>query len=351
MLPTSGSFNFQSVPIKTFVEQAFQWIEIPPEQIDVEKQAFAKSSIDFLLSSWMVESTNLWTLSQTYLPLLPAQRQYILPNTISDVIQAVLRQSTRQLNGVAASSAGGVADNAFDGNSTTACTQNAPDGNISYDYGIGKTQAISFVGIQSNSNTSYSLVVESSQDTVVWETIGTITQSFVAGVNVWIDILRPATARAYRIRETGGATLDIQEIYFNNQVIDYEISEISRSQYLSFPNKSLQGRPTSYYLDRQLSPTLYIWPVPTAIYNCLQISYKQMIQDVGKFSTNTVFIPGRFYSALVFGLAWYLAIRYKFEKAQYFQALYKESFAIATIEDSETTPIRILPDDNYSYGE
>ncbi len=269
MLPTSGTFNFQSIQIELIIREAFERIGILGEFVEPQKLDSAKRSIDFLLLEWMNKSVNLWTLESSYLPLVTSQTQYTLPVTVSNIIQANLRTSTRQLNGLANSSNGGVAAEAFDGNPLTACTQNAQNGNISYDYGVGETQQINFVGIQSNVDTTYNIIVESSVDNMNWLTlIASSSLNFVKGVNVWFDVPIPIDARAYRIRETAGATLDIEEIYFNNNILDIPISNVSRYEYFTYPNKKLEARPSVYYLDRQITPILNLWPTPSNEYNC-----------------------------------------------------------------------------------
>ena len=342
---TSGTFNFQSIQVELIIREAFERIGILGEFVESQKLDSAKRSIDLLLIEWMNKSTNLWTLANAYLPLVTGKGQYTLPVTVNNIIQANLRTSSRQLNGTPASSAGGIAANAFDDNPNTACTQNATNGNISYDYGEGFTQQITFVGIQSNITTTYSIVVESSADNVNWTTLQILEpQTFTIGVNAWFDIRIPVNARAYRIRETGGATLDIQEIYFNNNIFDFAISNVSRYEYLAYPNKALQGRPSVYYFDRQLVPILNLWPTPSNQYNCLFYSYKQAMQDVGTLFTNAVQIPARFYPALVWGLSWNLALKYKPDIAGMLKAEYEQSFNEATIDDSENTVIRIYGD-------
>ena len=234
MPTTSGTYNFQSIQVEILIREAFERIGILGEFVEPQKLDSAKRSINLLLLSWMEETINLWTLQGAYLPLVTGQRQYILPNIVSNIIQANLRTSTRQLNGTPQTNTantydnggGGVAGNAFDGNPTTACTQNVANGNISYDYGLGVTQYITFIGIQSDTTTLYSLVVESCPlDPAVlasWTPLITILpQTFQAGVNTWFDVPTPVNARAYRIRETGGATLNMQEIYFNNNTFDF----------------------------------------------------------------------------------------------------------------------------------
>ena len=42
----------------------------------------------------------------------------------------------------------------------------------------------------------------------------------------------------------------------------YSMERISRDTYLAIPNKSTTGRPTQFFLDRQITPNLKIWPLP-----------------------------------------------------------------------------------------
>ena len=350
MPSTSGTFNFQSIQIELIIREAFERIGILGEFVEPQKLESAKRNIDLLLLEWMNKSINLWTLELSYLPLVTAQVQYTLPFTVNNIIQANLRTSTRQLNGTAGTSDGGVALNAFDDNPATACTQNGADGNISYDYGIGLTQRVDFIGIQSNSTTLYTIFVESSADNINWTTLFAIpAQTFTAGVNAWFDIPTPVDARAYRIRENGGQILDIQEIYFNNNILDMPISSVSRYEYMTYPNKRLQSRPSIYYFNRQITPVLNLWPAPSNQYNCLQYSYTQMIQDAGAFYTDALQIPSCFYPALIWGLSYQLALKYNPQVAGAFKNEYEQSFNLATVSDSESVNISIRGD--RSYGE
>lgn len=350
MLPTSGTFNFQSIQIELIIREAFERIGISGEFIEPVKLESAKRSIDLLFLDWMNKSVNLWTLEKAYLPLLPLTGQYILDPTVSNIIQANLRTSTRVIttDGLASSTplTGGIAADAFDGNPTTACTQTAVDGYIAYVY-TSSTQQINFIGITSNQNRQYTLTIDITQDRVTWTPLFSIpAQSFQTGVNVWFDVPSSINAAGYRIRETDGAILDIQEIYFNNNVVDFAISNVSREEYYTYPNKYLASRPSVYYLDRQITPVLTLWPIPTADYNCLQYSYKKMIQDAGQLYAYGVQIPARFYPALIWGVSWQLALKFNPQAAQMLKSEYEQAFDIAAREDSESTPISIMGDTN-----
>lgn len=371
-MATSGTYNFQLVQVELLIREAYERIGILGEFVEPQKLDSAKRSIDLLLLEWMNKSVNLWTLETADLTLVQGQGQYILPSYVSDIIQVNNRiyngspdniiivnnkTYTRQLNGNPYTSAGGDPEKAFDGDVSTACTQNAGNGNILYNYHPNK-QEISLIGLQSNTTTNYSITVEISQAALDegWLELFIIPpQVYTTGVITWIDVPIPTNAKQYRIRETGGATLSFQEIYFCTSVdnpIDITISNVSRYEYLSLSNKQLQGRPTTYYLDRQITPILNLWPVPSDI-SYISYSYKKMIQDVGSVGavyTNNLEIPSRFYPALVWGLSWMLAIKYKPELAQMFQAEYERSFQLATNEDTERDAMTIYASyDNAGY--
>ncbi len=349
MLPTSGTFNFQSISIELIIREAFEKIGISGEFIEPVKLESAKRSIDLIFLEWMNKSVNLWTLETAYLPLVPLQGQYILDSNVSNIIHANIRTSSRQVTstGVAYSEAGGapsgVAANAFDGNIYTACTQTAPNGFISYTYAADDSKQINFIGIASETTQRYTLEIH-----ITTNGLGEIqpvpTQIFEADKTVWIDVSKSLNATKYQIVETGGATLNITEIYFNNNIQDLPIANISRDDYFSYSNKYTASRPSVFYLDRQILPVLNLWPIPTADYHCMQYTYKKMIQDTGSLYTNAVQIPARFYPALIWRLAWELAIKFSPERVQLLAQQADKSFESATIEDSETTSLNILGD-------
>ena len=349
MLPTSNTYKFQSIQIELIIREAFERIGIIGDFVDPQKLESAKRSIDFLLLDWMSKSVNLWTLDMAYLNLIEGKSQYILPDTVSDIIQVNLRTSTRQVvpGGVPFSSdVGSDADDAFDGNPLTSCTQLDIDGNIGYEF--PEPIKINFIGITSNETEEYSIKVAylNEEDDVV-ELFTIPKQEYSAGLIYWFDVPIPVLSTAYSIIEGGGAQLDIRELYFNNNVFDASMSNISRYEYYTYPNKFLESRPSVYYLDRSIQNILTVWPTPSAQYNCLQYSYKKLMQDTGSY-TNTVDIPSLFYPALVWGLCYHLALKYNPEAAQTFKQEYEQAFLTATIDDSETTPLSIIP--NYDYG-
>jgi hypothetical protein len=348
-LITSNSYNFQALENDELITECFERLGISGEQLVPVKLNSARRSLNLLLLDWISKSINLWTLNTAYLSLNTGQSKYLLNSTITDILQVNLRQFTRQLNGTPQSNTVATYDNggggnpifAFDGNPTTACTQNNGNGNISYTYGIGISQTILFIGVQSNVTRKYSLVVEASNDNATWTNLMTILpQTFTAGVALWFDVILPTSTMTFRIRETAGATLDIQEIYFTNNITDLAMSSVSRDTYLSFSQKFNQGRPSCYYFDKQINPILNIWQTPTNNYKVLQYSHVNIMQDAGGFY-NIADIPSRMLPALTCGLTWMLAVKYNPPLAADMKNEYEQAFSTATANDSENVGLTI----------
>lgn len=337
MTTTSGTHNFKNFENDELILECFERIGFDGEQLTPVQINSAKRSLNLLLLDWITRDINLWTIHTNYLSLHPFQSVYQLKAEVIDILNVNLRQFNRPLNGTANSSSGD-ANNAFDNNDLTACTQDAPDGYISYGYfsnANSLSTVINFIGIQSNVDRSYSLTFEHSSDNVNWQSLQELpAQSYAKGNAVWFDIIKPISSPYYRIRETGGNILDLQEIYFTNNIIDLRLSAVSRDTYLSFSQKFNVGRPTSYYFDKQIVPELNMWYVPTNQYKVVQYSSVNAIEDAGSF-LNSAEVPPKMYPALVAGLTWMIAVKYSPETASELKEYYEEAYSIATANDIE----------------
>ena len=347
-MSTSGTFNFGSTINDQFIIDSYERCGILPDLITAEQIQSAQRSANLLLSEWINRGLNLWTVTQENLALKANQSTYNLPYPTSDILEATIRTTQRPLGGTAFSSAGGVAQNAFDNNPATACTQTVPNGYISYNYGNNVMYGVQMVGIQSNATLIYTLVAEYSPDNATWFTAFTIpAQTFTIGQNLWFVMPVPTPAQYFRIRETGGATLNVQELYFNTVILDIPITRISRSEYIYLPNKNTVGRPTSFYVDRLINPIVFLWPTPTALYNNMFYTRVQLIQDIGQL-TNNPYIPQRFYDAFCACLAAKLALKYIPARYEILQSMADLAFSLAAQEDTERVPMRVYGD--YTQG-
>lgn len=345
MPTTSGSYSFQSISAELLIREAYERIGILGDLLVAQQLDSAVRSINFLLTDWSNRNVNLWTLEEFFIFLRPGVKTYPLPIQVTNVIQAELRTSIRQnFGGTAFSSDGGVAAFAFDGNPLTACIQTAPNGIIEYSYGVegsGLNQVIIFLGIQSNVDATYNITLEGSFDNVNWVTLRDLDSlSFVKGINQWFDLDNIIPYISYRIKENGGATLNIQEIYFNNTITDTTMTEVSRYEYLTYPKKNMLGRPTIYYVNYRINPFITIWQNPALTYNCMFYSAQQMVQELTSY-TQAIDIPSSFYEPLVYGLAKILAEKYAPDKTEMMRNEYEQTMQLAVVKDTVEVPLTI----------
>ena len=106
-----------------------------------------------------------------------------------------------------------------------------------------------------------------------------------------------------------------------------------------------QGRPTQYYVDRQVTPKFRVFPTPNTTYT-LVVDRLTRIEDADS-AINTVDVPFRFYPCLAAGLAYYLAIKKAPDRIQILKAIYDEEFDRAATEDRDRTSLKLLPYERY----
>jgi hypothetical protein len=140
--------------------------------------------------------------------------------------------------------------------------------------------------------------------------------------------------------------VDILEMVLRRDSTDYEVERISRGDYLTFPNKTDQGRPSQFYLNRQIEPVITLWQTPENSTDQLIYYYVQRIEDAGTL-VNTADLPFRFLPCMVAGLAYYLAMKRAPERLQFLKAVYEEEFQRAAEEDEDRVSLKLQPSARY----
>lgn len=342
-MTASGVYAFNP-PVTDIVQDALERCGIAPPLQTAQMVKSALYSFNMALIDLANMQINLWTVNQAFIPLTEGQATYTLPTGAIDALEVTLRESTRELDGTPASSAGGTAANAFDGDFATACTQTSTDGNISYQWDSGVQKTITMVGLRSNSTTTYTLVWEGSNDGSAWTAL--LTQpatAYTVSVTQWYAIVAPDAYQYMRVRETGGGTLNVQELYFNVQSSDLLLSRLSRSEYVAIPQKTQTGRPTSFYVDRQISPTITFWNTPDDTVSMIYYTYIRQVQTTTA-ANQTTDLPYRFIEALTAHLATKLAVKYALQRVEALQRMAELSYKLAADEDRERVTMTMIPD-------
>jgi hypothetical protein len=140
--------------------------------------------------------------------------------------------------------------------------------------------------------------------------------------------------------------VDLLDVVVRRDNTDFEIQRISRSDYATLPNKSTQGRPSQYYLDRQITPVVYLWSTPENSTDQIRYYYIRRIEDADAL-VNTTDMPFRFYPCMVAGLAYYLSMKRAPDRIQMLKTVYEEEFQRAADEDQGRTPLKLQPSLSY----
>lgn len=341
-MSTSGTYTFGNIQADDIIREAFERCGIVSDLLDGLKIQSALSSLNFMLSQWVNRGLNLWTIEKNMVQMNAGQSAYALPTSTVDILELTAAQVNRlNLTGGVPLSSSGVAANAFDDNPGTACTQTAPNGFISWNYGY--SQSINYVGVQSNATASYTLSIQYSYDGLSWiDGNQAVTSVYPIGQTVWFVVPAPVNASFWRILETGGATLNIQELYFSVPSVSRLMTRISREEYIAIANKSQQAVASSYYIDRTKNPVLNLWPTPDSTYPFMIYNRARQVQDIGAL-LNNVDAPQRFYEAIVSGLAASLSIKFAMDRYPVLIDLAEKSYSYASREDTEKVPMRIQP--------
>ena len=137
----------------------------------------------------------------------------------------------------------------------------------------------------------------------------------------------------------------IRENAGSSNQLDVTVNRIGRDTYLNLSSKLSQGKPTQYYVDRQITPKFRVFPTPNATYT-LVVDRLTRIEDADS-ATDTVDVPFRFYPCLAAGLAYYLAIKKAPDRIQILKAIYDEECDRAATEDRDRTSLKLLPYERY----
>ena len=167
------------------------------------------------------------------------------------------------------------------------------------------------------------------------------------GLNQWTITQRTqALTSGTRTYSLSADVIDVLSAVVTRSSTDFALTRVSRDDDLNIPNKATTGRPTQFFLDRQVTPSLRLWPTPenstdVVVYNALT-----RIDDADT-AINTMDLPFRFYPCLAAGLAYYLSLKRAPNRTQMLKAIYEEEFEWAMGEDRDRSSFTVTPE--YAY--
>jgi hypothetical protein len=167
------------------------------------------------------------------------------------------------------------------------------------------------------------------------------------GLNQWTIVQRTqALTQGTQEYALATDTIDILSLVVRRSDTDFALQRVSRDQFLNIPTKTTQSRPTQFFLDRQVTPNLKIWPTPENSTDTLVFDVLTRMDDADTF-TNTLDMPFRFFPCLAAGLAYYISIKRSPNRTQMLKAMYEEEFERAMTEDRDRASFNVVPQYEY----
>jgi hypothetical protein len=304
------------------IDNAVRRCKLTAEQITSEYIDIANDQLYLFLSDLANQGAPLWCIEKQIYPLYDGVGDI----TMTDGTVDILNSNFRWLQEV---------------------TGTNYDTSTAREVSFGGTTFVANVGILWSA-AAVPIVLERSDDGVVWVEIQSETPSASAGQWTWYDLDSSVSARYFRVRATSG-TLSFSQIYLANTPTEIPLARMNRDDYTNLPNKAFQtNRPLQYWFDRQVNnPIMHMWPVPNAAATVCQIVVwrQRYIMDVGTM-TQDIEVPQRWLEAIVSGLAAKMALEIVEVDVNLIPILDQKAamaLNIAQMEERDNSPMMIAP--------
>ena len=296
-MASSGSRDFE-LDVAEYVEEAFERCGLEVRTgYDLQS---ARRSLNILFADWANRGLNRWTMTQESITLASGIAEYPLGTLTMTVAASGNFSVGETITGGTSSATASITSKP----SATSMAITIPSGTFS----SGET----LTGGTSSATTTLSSAV-SFED-----------------VQSSIDVLSAV------IRQNSGTS---------NQA-DTSISRISRDTFINISNKRSTSTPSQYYVDRQITPKIKLWPTPNSSALLLVFDRMRRIEDVDTM-TNTADVPFRFYPCLTAGLAYYLCLKKNTQKLPILKQQYEQDLLYAIKYDEDRSPLKIDPKRQY----
>ena len=167
-------------------------------------------------------------------------------------------------------------------------------------------------------------------------TIEQVTTSLTAGTNSY-------TLNSFDIDIVSAVIRQVD----NSTTTDLQLTRIGRTEYLNIPDKESTGRTTQFFLDRQTTPVVKLWPTPDSVATYSLIANTiQRIDDVTA-SAQDPEVPSRFIPCMASGLAYYIALKKNPERVGLLKQQYEQDFKLAADEDRNRASLHLVPNRSY----
>jgi len=136
--------------------------------------------------------------------------------------------------------------------------------------------------------------------------------------------------------------MDVQMAVLRRNSIDTRMNRMARTVYQTRPNKATQSRPSQFFIDRVNPPVMYLYPTPENSTDEVVLQVMNRVEDVTA-SIQTLDIPNRFAPAIIAGLTYQLALKFKPDMITLGKQIFEEELGRALEEDRERASLFLKP--------
>jgi hypothetical protein len=349
----SGTTGQTAVNVDQLISYAFRDAgrtaeEITPEYVNAARQALFYNLMD--LSNMGV---NLWLLENQLYGAVTAQQQLVLPKTTIDVREAnwvyIINSGASSYLPVSNPDSPTVFDQNL--NQVATSTSGANYFGLTYP----QPQPVFYVGFNGyaagSGTATYNFAYEVSDDGITWKLIQQF-PSITLKDREWkyFNISTTPNHQYYRLRETVLPTFSIRQIVFSTSQQVIPLARLNRDDYWNLPNKQFASvRSLQYWFDRQIEPSMYLWPVPNNDFQMFQLIVEKQMEDVGSL-TNQIYVPDRWLPSVQASLSHKLSMQLPgidMARVAYLEQQADKLFLRASEEDRDKSPIYFQPNISY----
>jgi len=280
-MATSGTISTTIFNTRRVIDTAFRRCRLPAQKISSEMQDYAKDALHLILSNIANDKPPSWCIERVVLPIYRGEPTVELPLGTVSVLNLNYR-TLQQVSGEVSVAPG------------------------LYQVDFQEEIVVSNFGIRWAA-ASVELTLQTSDDDILWSTVGTVDELATDGDWVWYDISRATAHRYFRV--TAASPIVAYDIVLGNTPTEIPMGVLNRDQFVQQSNKIFESRPNSYWYQRDIpQPILHLWPAPNeqATYAQLILWRQRHIMDVGTLQQE-IDVPQRWLEAIIASLAAKLA--------------------------------------------
>ena len=304
-MSTSGLSVF-NLDVNDIIEEAF-------ERCGLELRTgydfrTARRSMNLLSMEWANRGINLWTVEQGLIPMVTGQAMYPLPVETVDLMDMVIRQNNGTTNQV--------------------------------DINISRIAEPTYMSIPTKLAQGRPIQVYINRQSGMENLSTALVAATVSATATTITLTSTAKLASAGFVKIGTETISYPNIS-GNQLIN-----CARGQ----NNTTAAAHAISDTVTVQNLPCINVWPTPNAPGDQYTFVYYRLrrMQDAGN-GVNEQDIPFRMLPALIAGLAFQISIKKAPERSMGLKAEYEEQWMMASTEDRDKAPLRLVPRNNFYY--